>query len=155
MKKLLLIALLVGCGGNVPQATTTPDPVVEAPVVADNPFTGAVEVLYALVAMDSEQFEQFCWAIDGNLTRTGEAAACIDTDGSGFGHRVDETGVGFGAAMMVPHKYGQALADAVFQEVGEPHETVNGAALWDLSGDVLVFAPLSGGQWLLILEKSL
>ena len=65
MKKLLLIALLVGCGGNVPQATTTPDPAEQVVQDEENSYIGVLDALYGIVEMNPETFAAFCSEING------------------------------------------------------------------------------------------
>lgn len=152
MKKLLLIAFLVGCGGSVPQATTTPDPVV-APVQEEaNNYVGVLDALYGILEMDTQTFASFCTEINGNLNVSAEFATCLGSDGSGFAHRT-VNGVSIGAAILVPSSDGQKLAAAVVQAVGNP-ALVDGAAFWDLTEHTLVFTPLPNGMWLLVLEKA-
>lgn len=152
MKKLLLIALLVGCGGNVPQATTTPDPVV-APVQEEaNNYLGVLDALYGIVEMDIASFAVFCSEIGGNYNIADEFSTCLGADGSGFALRTVNS-VSIGAALLVPAEHGQDLANAVVEAVGSP-EVYEGAAIWDLTEHSLVMTPLPNGMWLLVLEKA-
>jgi len=152
MKKLLLIALLVGCGGNVPQATTTPDPAEQVVQDEENSYIGVLDALYGIVEMNVETFAAFCTEINGIFNISDEFSTCLGTDGSGFALRT-ANGVSVGAALLVPAEHGQDLADAVVEAVGSP-EVYEGAAVWDLTEHSLVMAPLPNGMWLLVLEKA-
>jgi len=152
MKKLVLIAFLVGCGGNVPQATTTPDPVEQVVEEEANAYIGVLDALYGIVQMNPETFAAFCSEIGGNFNISEEFSTCLGTDGSGFALRTRD-GAPIGAAILVPAGDGQKLANAVSAAVGVP-DLVDGVAFWDLNEHTLVFSPIQGGMWLLVLEKA-
>lgn len=157
MKKLVLLAFLVGCGASTPQATTTPDPdPVVAPSQEANAYIGVLEALYSLIEMDTQEFASFCseigWAFNAD-TAVGGFSTCLGADGEGLALRTN-LGTTIGSAVLVPGGEGQKLADAVFAEVGNPDQIVDGAAVWDLSEFILIFTAAPSGQWLLILERT-
>lgn len=155
MKKLLIIALLVGCGaGSTPPATTIPDAPPLVPMEETNQYEGVVSFLHDVIDMDRDQFAELCSVVGGSLdnSTTTEYVTCMDGN-AGFAIK-NVNGATMGASILVPSEEGQELANALVVEIGLPTANTAGAVMWESPGFVLVFAPISTVGWILVLERT-
>jgi hypothetical protein len=151
MKKVLILALLAfGCkAGTVEQTTPTPPP----PVVeeAANPYEGTYTFLRSLVDLTPEEFASVCGEVGGSLDTSGPYTSCT-AGGAGFAIKVVE-GLVLGSSMLIPAGDAQLVADALVSEIGNPTAFEVSAAVWELEGFFLVFAPVTETAFIVVLER--
>lgn len=158
MKKYLIIALLaVGCASSTPPASTTPTP--EPQAEAANPYLGVIGLLKTLIDFSPEQYADFCGKIQGVYASDAQGYhTCSRSDASGqaSGFALEFDGVNPSpiAVLIVPGTEGQALANAIVEEVGVPITTEGNVALWDLGEYALIFTPIPTGGFLVGLERA-
>jgi len=156
MKKYLIIALLaVGCASSPPPVSTAPVPQEEA----TNPYTGIVGLLEILIDYSPAQFADFCGKISGVYAYDAEGYhTCSRSDGegqtAGFALEFDGVNPSPMAVLIVPASEGQALANAVSEEVGVPEAVEGNLAIWNYGAYAIIFTPIPGGGWLLGLERA-
>ena len=155
MKKYItLVALLAGCAGSTPVASTTPTPeIVEAPQAEQtNQYDGVVDFLEGLLTLNTETFEVLCAETGGHYAVSANYHTC--TEGlAGFSIQTSLVGTK-GASVMVPASDGEALAAALIEAVGEPSFLSGLSAAWDLNDRVLVFGPVGDIAFIAILERT-
>jgi hypothetical protein len=152
MKRLLIVALLAGCAGSTPVASTTPTPeIIEAPTQA-NQYEGVFGFLNELLTLNAETFEALCGEVGGEFSITDNYYVCLEDGTAGFSIQV-VAGATKGSSVLVPGSDGQALANALVEDVGAPTFAAGGSAGWELDGFVLIFGSV-GNAWIVVLERT-
>lgn len=153
MKKVLILALLaLGCkAGTVEQTTPTPPP---PPVVeAANPYEGTYTFLLSLMEVEpAGQFVALCEEAGGAWNSDGKYTTCM-AGGAGFAIEV-ESGTVIGSSLLIPSSEAQLVANALVDEIGPPTAVDQNAAVWELDGLVLVFAPATNTHFIIILQRT-
>lgn len=153
MKKVLILALLAfGCkAGTVEQTTPTPPP---PPVVeAANPYEGTYSFLLALMEVEpAGEFVSLCEEAGGAWSTNGKYTTCM-SGGAGFAIEVVE-GLVVGSSILIPSSEAQLVAEALVAEIGQPSGVEMNAAVWELEGFVLVFAPVTNTAFIVVLQRT-
>lgn len=156
MKKMILMALLVGgCATAAPPVPAytpeAPAPVAEAPV--KNPYLGAFSFLKALTVVSVDEFQQACGQFGGEYYHEEDFFTC-SKGLSGFSIEVID-GTTTGSSLLVPGTGGQLLADALAGEVGQPDILGQGMATWYVEGGTLYFANVDDIAYIAVYEPTL
>lgn len=152
MKKVLILALLAfGCkAGTVEQTTPTPPPPVA--VEEANPYVGTYTFLRGLMDITPGQFAALCNESGGNLTVDDQYTTCV-SGGAGFAMEV-VGGLVTGTSVLLPSSEAQLVAEALVEELGQPTGTEQNAAVWELEGFFLVFAPVTDTLFIVVLQRA-
>lgn len=155
MKKIAIMMLLaMGCGASTQVPAYQAAPVVEAPAPEPevNPYIGAVSFLRALLNVSVERFQQACSEFEGEYYVTDDIHTC-EKKLSGFSIEVIN-GKNTASSLLVPGNGGELLAKAIVEEVGAPHQQVEGMFVWALRDGTLYFANLDNVAFIAVLDTT-